>query len=650
MPSTSVGSHCRPETDAESTGVWEGPLLTITWFGFLTGWLELGLILSRLALVPQVSDTMVRINRHFIWMVPVSNVLIFAAIGLLIVPLAWILPKFTRWFTLRLPIALGTLALVLLIEGIYAISAIILACGIASVSGRWFQNRPRVFRQVIRVSFPVMAVGLVVLTGLTYARVTSAERRALSRLPLAKPGAPNVLLIVLDNVRASSLSLYGHNRPTSPNLERLARKGAVFSEASSTAPWTLPTHASMLTGRWPHELSVGWDRPLDDTYPTLAEILGQKGYATAGFVGNTYYCNAAFGLGRGFARYEDAYENLTISLFETIRSSGLGRHLIKTLGYPAGGNDWLTSVRKTAEMINRDALNWLVQRPSAQPFFLFLNYYDAHTPFLPPDGPDPRFGLAALSLEEKLEIDRRFAAWSVKKTTTADSVPENVEAEAIEMYRDSYESSIAYLDRQVGLLMDEIERRGLLDNTLVILTSDHGEHFGEHSLLGHGLSLYRDEVHVPLLIIPPSRSQSPISSSAKIVHDPVSLREIPATVAACVESNPRMPFPGRSLARFLSDDVKQVPETSPVLCEVQHLKRFPRTDQIPSTLGPVSSLMTRKRVYIRGGGGREEYYDIANDPIESDNLAGVPEFRLEMDRFRQELGQLSRSVPTQATK
>ena len=170
-----------------------------------------------------------------------------------------------------------------------------------------------------------MAVSLVVLTGLTYERVTSAEHRALSLRPPAKPGVPNVLLIVLDDVRAASLSLYGYDRPTTPNLERLARRGVVFSEARSTAPWTLPSHASMMTGRWPHELSVGPDLPLDGTFPTLAETLGREGYATAGFVGNTVYCNALYGMGRGFARYEDAYENQTVSLFETVRSSGLGQ-------------------------------------------------------------------------------------------------------------------------------------------------------------------------------------------------------------------------------------------------------------------------------------------------------------------------------------
>ena len=269
-------------------------------------------------------------------MIPVSDVLIFSVVGLSIALLARFRRGLARWIALRLPVGLSFLTLLLTIEGLYAIAGMILACGLASNIGPWLERRAAGFGRLVRVSFPVMAVSLVVLTGLTYERVTSAEHRALSLRPPAKPGAPNVLLIVLDNVRAASLSLYGHDRPTTPNLERLARKGVVFSEARSTAPWTLPSHASMMTGRWPHELSVGPDLPLDGTFPTLAEVLGREGYATAGFVGNTYYCNALYGMGRGFARYEDVYENQTVSLFETVRSSGLGKRVIQVLGYPMG--------------------------------------------------------------------------------------------------------------------------------------------------------------------------------------------------------------------------------------------------------------------------------------------------------------------------
>ena len=617
--------------------------LTTLWFGLLAGWLELGLVLAQRAVNPHISIDMLRTNRHFVWMIPVSDALIFGVVGLSIALLARFRPGLARWGALRLPIAMVFFTLLLTIEGLYAIAGMILACGLASIIGPWLERGAVGFGRLVRVSVPALAVSLVVLTGLNYEWVRSAEHRALSLRPPAKPGVPNVLLIVLDTVRATSLSLYGNDRPTTPNLERLARKGVVFSEARSTAPWTLPSHASMMTGRWPHELSVGPDLPLDGTFPTLAEALGREGYATAGFVGNTIYCNARYGMGRGFARYEDVYENQTVSLFETVRSSGLGRRVLQVLGYQVRHLVGETSIRKTAAMLNRDVLGWLAGRPAGEPFFVFVNYLDAHSPYLFHEDPAPRFGLATLPLAQHVEIDKRFWDLAEGAPTPAGFTPEQVISEGYTLFRDSYESCIAYLDRQVGLLLDEIERRGVLENTLVIVTSDHGEQFGRRGFFGHGISLYRREVHVPLLVIPPSGS-----STAKIVNEPVSNREVPATVAGWVDLGPRNPFPGRSLTRFLDDSTERLSETSPVLCEAHHIEIGPPTAHLPSTLGPVRSLVSRDRVYIRGDGEREELYDLWNDPLESVDLANDPRSRPVIDRFREELSRLCRGVTTPA--
>ena len=620
-----------------------GLFLTTLWFGLLAGFLEVGLILARGAVDPHVTVDALRTNRHFLWMVPFSDVLIFGVVGFLVALLARFRREPARRIALRLPVGMLVLTLLLNVEGLYAIACVILAGGLGLKVGAWLEPRESGFRRLVRMSFPAMALGLCVLTGLTHARVTSAEHRALSLLPPAKPGAPNVLLLVLDTVRAANLSLYGHNRPTTPNLERLARKGVVFSEARSTAPWTLPSHASMMTGRWPHELSVGPDLPLDGTFPTLAEVLGREGYATAGFVGNTWYCNALLGMDRGFARYEDDYEKQTVSLFETVRSSGLGRRVIQLLGYPIRCADGETSIRKTAAMLNRDVLGWLARRPADRPFFVFVNYYDAHTPFVLHGDPDQRFGMAALPAAKHVEIEKRYRDWLAGKPNPDGLTPQWIYNDWLDNYRDRYDSSIAYLDRQVGLLLDEIERRGSLENTLVIVTSDHGELLGEHDLVGHGLSLYRQEVHVPLLVIPPSRSLP-----ARIVNEPVSLRKIPATVAEWVGLGARSPFPGRSLTECLGGDTEEPPRPSLVLSEVEHIQVNPRCDLIPSSLGPVRSLVSRNGVYIRGEGGREEFYDFVNDPLESTDLAEYAHLRPVIDRFREKLDQHLPSVATSA--
>ena len=261
----------------------------------------------------------------------------------------------------------------------------------------------------------------------------------------------------------------------------------------------------MFTGQWPHRLSVDWDRGLDDSFPTLAEFLARHGYATAGFVANTYYCNARYGLDRGFARYEDFHENQTISLFEAVRCTSLGKCLLGLMGYSMDFAPAEKNSRKTAATMNQDALHWLAQRPSGRPFFLFLNYYDAHAPFVPPEEASKRFGLCALPRSEQVNMLRRAHELNQEKETSKIAAAERarLQRQAIDILVDGYDSSIAYLDDQIGRLFDELRRRGLLENTLVIVTSDHGEHIQERGFSGHGLSLYRRELHVPLLVFPP---------------------------------------------------------------------------------------------------------------------------------------------------
>ena len=228
----------------------------------------------------------------------------------------------------------------------------------------------------------------------------------------------------MDNVRAESLSLYGYNRPTTPRLDELARNAVRFDSARSTAPWTLPSHASMFTGQWPHQLSVDWKRGLDATHPTLAEYLARQGYTTAGFVANTYYCNSRYGLDRGFARYEDFLENESVSLFEIVRSSSLGKSALMLMGYSMRLPTADVGSRKAAATINRNALDWLSRRPADRPFFIFLNYYDAHSPFIPPEEATRRFGLSALSHRDQVEILKR--AYGLHRVAEATSYAEQV--------------------------------------------------------------------------------------------------------------------------------------------------------------------------------------------------------------------------------
>lgn len=357
-----------------------------------------------------------------------------------------------------------------------------------------------------------------------------------------------------------------------------------------------------------------------------------RGYGTAGFIANTYFCNAWYGLGRGFDHYEDFYDDeTTVTLAETLHCSALGRRLMGFAGMVSGGS----RPRKDAARINRDFLSWLsAQEQEHRPFFAFLNYFDAHTPYLLPDGVDRHFGLRPENPAE-LEILRNWNERPKKNVTQREAT----------LVHDAYDDCIAYLDGQLGKLFDELEHRGMLMNTLVIVTSDHGEELGERGIFGHGKSLYAQEVHVPLLIIPPRGMTAGIS-----VKDPVSLRDLAATVADVVNRKTQPPFPGKSLARYwtpASSD-RQPPE-EPVLSEVSLCMKVSRNpNRPPAWRGPMQSLVAEGKVYIRNADGREELYDLENDPSETHDLAASNDAASILERLRFQLQGVQRQGNAQA--
>ncbi len=293
--------------------------------------------------------------------------------------------------------------------------------------------------------------------------------------------ATNVLLIVLDTVRAKSMSLYGYTKATTPELEKISSRGTLFRTAISPSSWTLPAHASMFTGQWPHRLSTHFLYPLDKTYPVLAEVMKAQGYATAGFAANTVYCSRELGLSRGFEHYED----YRLTLGQMVLSEALTRklvnetHLFETLAtYENFG-------RKNAEMVNHDFLKWLGKQNNDRPFFAFVNYFDAHAPYLlPPE------------IEKKYGLKRPYG--HIKEGTALNPPPElSNELNLI------YDGTIEYLDQQIASLFESLDKLGYLENTLVIITSDHGEAFGEHGMLTHANSLYLEHIQVPFFIFFP---------------------------------------------------------------------------------------------------------------------------------------------------
>jgi arylsulfatase A-like enzyme len=586
------------------------------------------------------------ISRHFVWLVPLTYLLVFSGSGVLLSLATRWRPRWGGWLAPRLVCGFAVLPMFMVaFPQIYPQAWLIVSLGMASQLVLVLERHAHGLRRSLLKTLPALLGLVLVLAAFILGRDRLKQWRETGR-PLPSATSPNVLLIVLDTVRADHLSLYHYERATSPVLERLAKRGILFEEARATAPWTLPSHASMFTGRWAHELGVKWLTPLRGNDPTLAEYLGSHGYATTGFVANKLFCSYETGLDRGFTHYED-YVLRRLSPFRTARLFDLTLKTVAEATFtlsqrlPLGpfrlfvesSLEWaMGGEKKFAASINREFVDWLSARPEPdRPFFAFLNYFDAHSPYLLPPGAEYRFGLKPRTRAD-FEL---FEHW---RDVDRLRLPQHYQT----LLRDCYDNCIAYLDEQLGLLFDELKQRGVLERTLVIVTSDHGEGLGEHNLFDHGVSLYRHEVRVPLLIVLPTGSDS-----HAVVREPVSLRDLPATVVDLVGMKSGSPFPGRSLARLWrgSSSREAVRSDDGVISELEDQNPGnPNHFRSLTSRSPLVSLAVGDFVYIRNqGDGSEELYNEREDPREFINRAQVEAMQPLVKRLRAQLDQMRAS-------
>jgi arylsulfatase A-like enzyme len=593
-------------------------LMLTAWFGLVVGYLDLGMIFVKRDVFH--ASMYYEQGRHFHWVVPLSNLVVLMLPGLLLAAVCGLRPgripaRLAAWL-------LGTLALwgPLLRAPIHGAAGLLLAAGAARLISRGVVRDSTPARWAVRISLAALLIVLAGTAGASLWRERRAESRALTQLPAPWRGARNVLLLVMDTVRAENLGLYGYARDTTPNLARWAERGILFNRALAPAPWTFPSHCSLLTGQWPSTLNVHWQPTLDAPFPTLAEVLATRGYLTAGFAANTRWCTYESRLDRGFAHYED----YTISPSGILASTPPGRWLLTRLLWPGSyyGVKWIGLQSRDARAINRAFLDWLNREQGRnRPFFAFLNYMDAHEPFLPPDEETVAFGLRPESAEDYgMLVDY----WDRNKL--------KITKRDVTLARDCYDTCIGALDRQVGALLDDLGRRGILRNTLVIVTSDHGEEFGEHRVFNHGYSVYAHAVRVPLVVLDPS------APAGRTVSEPVSLRDLPATVMDMIGDD-RGDFPGRSLAScWRSPPSAEPPPLAGTRSEVY----------IPDPIGPergrgpaqreyTVSLMSGDLHYVVDVRGVEELYDLARDPRELRNLKNRPNRSDDLQRFRDSL-------------
>jgi arylsulfatase A-like enzyme len=581
----------------------------------LTGLIEAALI----GLKQQVLGRFVRVGLDIAWMAPVAEMAMFLTIGLLLIVLSRIWKPLGRPRATTFVFAFfACLTVFFMYYPLEVYAKVVLAVGIAMQSAHLASRWPALFARVVRRGALGMMAAVVILAIVVRVMPSLAYQRHVSNLPAPAAGAPNVLLIVWDTVRAKSLSLYGYVRKTTPHLETWTSSSAVFENASSASPWTLPSHASILTGRWPQELSTDWEQALDGEHRTLAEALAARGYLTAGFVANTYYCGYELGLARGFAHYED----YVVSPQELLISSTLMRELAnshavrRVLGYEDN------IPRRSATAITDQFLDWQ-STAGDRPFFAFLNFFDAHETYLPPQPFASMFGAGPPTGSPQVIQDVRR---SLRRDWPQRSATE------IQGELNMYDGAIAYLDDQLNRLLLELQARGKLDNTIVIITADHGEQFGEHQLFLHGNSLYQPLLHVPLVVRFPGR----VPAGTKVASR-VTLRDLAATIVDFAGLGSETGLPGASLARYWSG-APVTGETDAAIAEVREAEWAKQVaPSYPVAKGNMESISDDRFHYIKNGDGREELYAIADDREERHDLSQRSENAAALEHYREAL-------------
>ena len=591
-------------------------LLNALFVGLLATLAEIAIVSGRAV---WLQNGLIRRSPHWVWMLATTQMGLFLCLGVVLVVASRLSGGRSDRLSRTVILALGMFVVLLNVSQLSAISSLIASAGLAAWLGPWIAGRSPQFRR--RGALALIGVLAIPAAALPVRLHRPAQPRPRS-IATAPKNAPSVLLIVMDTVRYDATSLHDQNLGTTPRLKQFAERGAVFQRAIATAPWTLPSHASMFTGRWAWQLALGPDQRLDDRFPTVAQQFREHGYATAGFVANTVFCTAEYGLGNGF----DHYEDYPMSAAEVLRSSAAGWLLCKgmrwgldraltALGHSPRHPFEFDADRKTAAEMNRSVLRWLDQT-RGKPSFVFMNYIDAHDPYLLPAGEAWPLGNEPRTLTDH-QILRRWIGLPGSERTP----------ERVALARDAYHNCVAYLDGQIGKLLDELDRRGVLENTIVVITSDHGEHFGEHKreeqgLFGHRASLFQQEIGVPLLIVAPGQID-PLT----IVADPVSLRDLPATMLDLAGIKRSSGIPGESLSRMwcpLRSTSDSNAHARPVISEFASKTTQPVLERyLHGASGLMRAVVSGSYTLHFDDRGKASLFDLADDPEELQDLAGT---------------------------
>jgi arylsulfatase A-like enzyme len=371
---------------------------------------------------------------------------------------------------------------------------------------------------------------------------------------------PDIILVSIDTLKASGLSVYGNPYNSSPFVDSLAQRGLRFTNMRSPAPWTLPAHTTMLTGQSPLTHGViEDDRQVNPNTVMVSEVLKESGYQTGGFVA-TFYVSQKFGFGRGFDRYEDfSLHDAEVNL--------------------AGG--------VIAENVMDQAIDWASDLDEDKPFFMFLHVYDVHYEYDPPEPYTSMFDRAPLPTDTEYKSYKHFMT----------NLPDE---EQLKHQQIQYAESMRYVDDQ--LLRVDTHLRSLGRDPVWVITSDHGEEFGERGSWGHAHSLYAEQLHIPLIISGPGLPQG------RVLDTLVGTEDIAPTLAAWGKGRGKLDADGLDLSAVIDGH------------ELEDRWMWAETSR--SWSNRLSLIANNLRLeWTFDDDGSAELFDIKNDPLETKDLA-----------------------------
>lgn len=443
----------------------------------------------------------------------------------------------------------------------------------------------------------VSTIGVIGLAGFTVDQ-RPIDKPTPGRL-LTQDEVPNIILVSLDTVRADHLAMYG-GRAATPRLDSFLETATLYRHATSASDFTLASHASLFTGLYPtrhgaHSSGSVGMQPLGAQFSTLAEKLAAGGYDTAAVMANYGYFNPALGLAQGFDYYDIRSPVTFLAEPPGFYLRRVARNALAT-AFPENAEVRFYTAAETNERVF-EVLS--AKAAAGRPVFLFVNYMDAHWPYR---SPEPFRSMYPGRLEGF--TTRRY----VKLWADVVALRARVSQEERQHLESQYDGAITYLDECLGKFFDRLRAVGIYENSLIVITSDHGEAFGDRDTLGHGNSVYQDQVHVPLLV------KFPYANEPAVVDSPVSVADVFPTVLELSRQPAVHDVDGVTLRRAA------VERPTPILAETHSNNalngihaRFRRVQRalVSGSLKLVVS--SRDRV--------PELYDLAVDPHELNNRA-----------------------------